>query len=136
MSKNVVCGVLIKEQDFHPSSIYFISRVLARPETHYQKIEKATLAFVTASRKLHRYLSIKRFTASKMENSKKERKREKREENEAFKEIMDYQSKWTCGAHYPRSMAPATLVQEVGGARHQPLRSGCYKGDARHSLRS
>ena len=52
-----------------------------------------------------RYLSIKRFTASKMENSKKEIKRE---ENEAFTEIMGHQSKWACGAHYPKSVESAT----------------------------
>jgi hypothetical protein len=68
-----------------------------------------------------RYLSIKIFTARKMENRKKERKRQ---ENEVSKGIMGHQSKWACGAHYLKDVAPATLGQKEGGARHQPLKSG------------
>lgn len=47
--------ILIRESNFSQSPVYFISKSQVGAETQYQKIEKAVLALVTASRKLRRY---------------------------------------------------------------------------------
>ncbi|RDX93046.1 rnhA, partial [Mucuna pruriens] len=55
ISDNVVSSVLIQEEKGEQKLVYFTSKVLQGPERRYQKIEKAALAVVTASRRLRPY---------------------------------------------------------------------------------
>ena len=47
--------VLVQEQDQTHKTIYFVSKVLQGPEARYQSLEKAVLAVVFSSRRLHHY---------------------------------------------------------------------------------
>ncbi|RDY08227.1 Retrovirus-related Pol polyprotein from transposon 17.6, partial [Mucuna pruriens] len=55
ISDNAVSSVLIQEEEGEQRPVYFTSKVLQGPERWYQKIEKAALAVVTASRRLSPY---------------------------------------------------------------------------------
>ena len=52
---NAVSAVLMVERDGKQTPIYYISRVLAGPETRYPTLEKLVLALVHATRRLKRY---------------------------------------------------------------------------------
>ncbi|RDX77401.1 Retrovirus-related Pol polyprotein from transposon 17.6, partial [Mucuna pruriens] len=55
VSNDAFSAVLVQEKEGEQQPIYFISKVLQGPEKRYQKIEKAALALVVASRKLRPY---------------------------------------------------------------------------------
>ncbi|RDX78974.1 hypothetical protein CR513_40669, partial [Mucuna pruriens] len=55
ISDNVVSSVLVQEEKGEQKPVYFTSKVLQGPERRYQRIEKAALAVVTASRRLRPY---------------------------------------------------------------------------------
>ncbi|RDX58415.1 hypothetical protein CR513_62272, partial [Mucuna pruriens] len=55
ISDNAISSVLIQEEEGEQKPVYFTSKVLQGPEKRYQKIEKAALALVTASRRLRPY---------------------------------------------------------------------------------
>ncbi|RDY05175.1 Retrovirus-related Pol polyprotein from transposon 17.6, partial [Mucuna pruriens] len=55
ISDNAVSSVLVQEEGGEQKPVYFTSRVLQGPERRYQKIEKAALAVVVASRRLRPY---------------------------------------------------------------------------------
>ncbi|RDX65830.1 Retrovirus-related Pol polyprotein from transposon 17.6, partial [Mucuna pruriens] len=55
VSNDAFSAVLVQEKDGEQQPIYFISKVLQGLEKRYQKIEKAALALVVASRKLRPY---------------------------------------------------------------------------------
>ncbi|XP_021974450.1 protein NYNRIN-like [Helianthus annuus] len=52
---NAVSAVLMVERDGKQTPIYYISRVLAGPETWYPTLEKLVLALIHATRQLRRY---------------------------------------------------------------------------------
>ncbi|RDX94533.1 pol, partial [Mucuna pruriens] len=55
ISDNAVSSVLVQEEKGEQKPVYFTSKVLQGPERRYQRIEKATLVVVTASRRLRPY---------------------------------------------------------------------------------
>ncbi|RDX83570.1 Retrovirus-related Pol polyprotein from transposon 17.6, partial [Mucuna pruriens] len=55
VSDTTVSAVLVQEREGNQRPIYFISKVLQGAELRYQKIEKAALAVVVASRRLRPY---------------------------------------------------------------------------------
>ncbi|RDX93464.1 Retrovirus-related Pol polyprotein from transposon 17.6, partial [Mucuna pruriens] len=55
ISDKAISSVLIQEEEGEQRPVYFTSKVLQGPERRYQKIEKAALAVVTASRRLRPY---------------------------------------------------------------------------------
>ncbi|XP_021986714.1 uncharacterized protein LOC110883213 [Helianthus annuus] len=55
-----VSAVLMVERDGRQTPIYYISRVLAGPETRYPTLEKLVLALVHATRRLRRYFQAHR----------------------------------------------------------------------------
>ncbi|XP_022032914.1 uncharacterized protein LOC110934027 [Helianthus annuus] len=55
-----VSAVLMVERDGKQTPIYYISRVLAGPETRYPTLEKLVLALVHATRRLRRYFQAHR----------------------------------------------------------------------------
>ncbi|RDX70210.1 Retrovirus-related Pol polyprotein from transposon 17.6, partial [Mucuna pruriens] len=55
ISDNAISSALVQEEKGEQRPIYFTSKVLQGPEKRYQKIEKAALAVVTASRRLRPY---------------------------------------------------------------------------------
>jgi len=58
--ERAISSILIQEQDQMIRPIYFVSKVLQRPEVRYQGLEKAALAVVFSSRRLRHY--FQRFT--------------------------------------------------------------------------
>lgn len=48
--------ILVRYMSSTRSSLYFISKALTKPQTHYQKIEKVALASIITSKKLRCYL--------------------------------------------------------------------------------
>ncbi|RDX65933.1 Retrovirus-related Pol polyprotein from transposon 17.6, partial [Mucuna pruriens] len=55
ISDKAISSVLVQEEKGEQKSIYFTSRILQGSERRYQKIEKAALAVITASRRLRPY---------------------------------------------------------------------------------
>nr|GEW59383.1 reverse transcriptase domain-containing protein [Tanacetum cinerariifolium] len=54
-AKEAISAVLMTERDGKQVPIYFVSRALQGPEINYTRMEKLTLAFVSASKRLKRY---------------------------------------------------------------------------------
>jgi len=55
ISMEAVSTILVREIGTNQNSVYFCSKALAIPETHYQKIEKVVLAHIVDARKLRGY---------------------------------------------------------------------------------
>jgi len=55
VTEREISSVLVQEQDQTQRPIYFVSKVLQRPEVRYQALEKAALAVVFSARRLRHY---------------------------------------------------------------------------------
>ncbi|XP_022897539.1 uncharacterized protein LOC111411217 [Olea europaea var. sylvestris] len=55
VSNEAVSSVIIREEDEHQFSIYYVSKTLLSVETHYPDTEKLALTLITTSRKLRPY---------------------------------------------------------------------------------
>ncbi|XP_022891660.1 uncharacterized protein LOC111406473 [Olea europaea var. sylvestris] len=55
VSNEAVSAVIVREENEHQLSVYYVSKALLSAETHYPDIEKLALALITASRKLRPY---------------------------------------------------------------------------------
>ena len=55
VTEKVISSVLLQEHNQVQKSIYFVSKVLQRPEVRYQAIEKVALAVVFSLRRLRHY---------------------------------------------------------------------------------
>lgn len=54
-TKEAVGSVLFREEDRNQMPIYFVSKVLADPETRYPKLEKLAFSLIITSRRLKPY---------------------------------------------------------------------------------
>ncbi|XP_068497486.1 uncharacterized protein [Phaseolus vulgaris] len=55
VTEQAISSVLVQEQDRVQKPIYFVSKVLQRPEVRYQALEKAALVVVFSARRLRHY---------------------------------------------------------------------------------
>ncbi len=55
ITNRAISSVIVQEQDHVQRHVYFVSKMLQRPEVHYQAIEKAALAVVFAVWRLRYY---------------------------------------------------------------------------------
>jgi len=55
VTERAISSVLVQEQDRVQKPIYFVSKVLQRPEVRYQALEKAALVVVFSARRLRHY---------------------------------------------------------------------------------
>ena len=55
VTEKAISSVLLQEQDQVQRPIYFISKVLQRPEVRHQALDKAALVVVFSARRLHHY---------------------------------------------------------------------------------
>lgn len=53
--EKALSSILIQEGIDGDKSVYFVSKVLKRVESHYQKIERLALTFVITAKKLRSY---------------------------------------------------------------------------------